>query len=224
MRPLKPSRSIAPIWPFLTSPGSVSVRSHSYINLSTLHVDMNLIPSIAIAGLKALAASPTAACLQSLSLSWCNLLEDEGFSDCLTHFGNLTSLDLSWRACSDSTLRTIALKLSQLCHLDVSGCGEVTQIGFSSFGEGPIRPTLTSLVLSWCRGLSDSNLMEITRVCPNLEALDLSLCSNVTDDGLHCLSGLPRLKRLFLSRNRQITEEGMTFIPVFPYPFVNSYP
>lgn len=166
-------------------------------------------------GLRTLAAAPCARTLQTLHLSWCNLLGDEHFAESIAHFTALTDLDLSWRTCSDASLRSIVRHLPQLQVLDVSGCGEVSADGFAAFGESGVQHTqLTSLVLSWCRGLSDWNLACIARSCPNLETLDVSLCSNITDDGVLALAQCRRLRRLLLSRNKQITDKGAAVLLV----------
>jgi hypothetical protein len=92
----------------------------------------------------------------------------------------------------------------------MSGSGEITSDGFMALGEdGSTHPSLQAVSLSWCKGLSDLNLERIAGSCPNLEFIDLSLCSTITDEGVAALGSLKRLKRLFLSRNKQITDKGL---------------
>jgi hypothetical protein len=52
----------------------------------------------------ALATSPIATSLRSLSISWCNLLDSVTFEQYVTCFYNLTKIDVSWRTLTDHTV------------------------------------------------------------------------------------------------------------------------
>jgi hypothetical protein len=123
--------------------------------------------------------------------------------------------------------------------LDLSGCHELSSAAFEAFGyqtlqyfslpqtilkmDSSFQPkklpeiktrnlsTITSLNLSWCRGLTDIGLEYICTNCPKLQVLDIALCLRVTNQGLQNLRRCSDLKRLTLARCSQFTDEAFTF-------------
>jgi hypothetical protein len=69
-------------------------------------------------------------------------------------------------------------------------------------------PRLTSLRLLRC-GLDDGVLGTISSTMPQLMALDISLNSKVTDDGLACLHICTNMKDLRIRQNYRITDGGI---------------
>ncbi|CAH8599876.1 unnamed protein product [Schistosoma turkestanicum] len=91
---------------------------------------------------------------------------------------------------------------SHLRRLDMSWCGNYSQITPTSFGHflSDACRYLITLRLSSCKFLNDDCLLHIVNTCPYLEELDLSSCTGVTPYGFSTLGRLIHLHWISLYR------------------------
>jgi hypothetical protein len=151
--------------------------------------------------LVALADSAAAESLQSLHLSWCQLMDENSLTYSVSRFSQITDLNLSWRTISDGSFGVMLSNLPELESLDISGCSELTPAAFEFFKGRPGNTSLKELHMAWCRGLTDDGLTAIASECSNLTSLDVAICSKLTEASLREV-GLrsTNLRRLILSR------------------------
>jgi hypothetical protein len=75
---------------------------------------------------------------------------------------------------------------------------------------------ITSLDLSLCRQASDVGLHTLAASLTALTSLNLSWCEQVSDNGLWALAGLTALTSLDLSFCRQVSDNGLPHKPHQP--------
>lgn len=74
-------------------------------------------------------------------------------------------------------------------------------------------PSLQSLSLYCCSGMTDAGLAQVAIGCPNLVVVELQACFNITDDGLESLSkGCHALKSLNLASCMAISDQGISAV------------
>lgn len=178
-------------------------------------------------GCEALSQLSSSLQLTSLTMSFCGLVV---LGDSLQKLTELTALDLS--GCEiDERLGSAVARLPHLISLNVAKCAGVTD---EDLPEVAKLPELTFLDASCCR-VGDAGLVELSKRNTTLEclhlrhceeitevgvmslsqlgtltALDLTLCTQVTDAAVQALSlGLPQLNTLSLRGCREITEAGV---------------
>ncbi|MCE2982153.1 MAG: hypothetical protein LW832_01180 [Parachlamydia sp.] len=146
----------------------------------------------------------------------------------LTAFNRLQTLNLSDTPLKDESFDSLC-QLTSLEHLNVSKCINVTK-------APPHLSKLTlleSLNLSGCRLIGSNRIAHLSSLTQlitlrlnetpidddlsvlrelNITKLDLSLCPELTDKGMHQLSEMKKLKALNLSRCIQITDEGIKML------------
>ncbi|KAF5401348.1 Leucine Rich repeat-containing domain protein [Paragonimus heterotremus] len=104
----------------------------------------------------------------------------------------------------------LAFPPCRLRRLDMSWCGNYSQISPSAFGVflGDSCRHLVTLRLSSCKFLNDDCLLHVVNNCPHLQELDLSSCTGITAHGFLTLSRLIHLNWLSLYRTH-ITDDGL---------------
>merc|ERR1711976_701658 len=97
----------------------------------------------------------------------------------------LRKLSLRNTEVTDVTMRYITQHLPQLTSLTVSGCWKLTDAGLAQLGasEFSAAETLTSLDISYGRGITDAGISHLHKV-KNLTRLDASH-TNVTTEALN---------------------------------------
>lgn len=84
--------------------------------------------------------------------------------------------------------------LTNLTHLDLSFCGNITIKGIPHLAK---YPKLTYLDVGGCPGITDDACSELAKLT-NLERLSLNRCDLVTNDGVAKLTALTNLKHIEL--------------------------
>lgn len=151
--------------------------------------------------------------VQSIDFACCRTLNDAGLRG-LAHCTSLTSLDLS--GCmqfSDEGLQVMS-HLRSLHHLNLSGCAKLTDGGATALEGLPLR----TLKLTHCHRLT---CLRFTRSMPDLETLDMSWCTSLTDDSFSDLSSLDQLRRLNCRGCYQLTEVGLQQLAALPLRDLN---
>jgi hypothetical protein len=163
--------------------------------------------------------------LSSLILRVCSEITDEGMVSLVNSdlVSNLQTLNIGFTKIGNQTLRSIAesKNMSLLKSLIISSCERVTDDGLSNLANSPQITNLQNLDM---KGLNISNisLVEISqsKTLTNLNSLNLSYCSMVSDQGILAISSssmLINLRHLDLSStdlSRHALEE-MTLTHVF---------
>ena len=84
--------------------------------------------------------------------------------------------------------------LPRLKHLDLSGCGELSDPGLEAL-------VAAAPLLSWLRLTVNSRIVAPMLSCPHLRSVTLAICSNLRDEAVtHLCSGAPGLRDLSLWR------------------------
>ena len=153
-----------------------------------------------ITNMKALEALPN---LTSLTLRRCNGITNEGFK-AFAKLPHLKSLDLTDCNNADpAALEEGLTPLTNLTALNLSDCGQITDIGFLQ----KLKTSLTSLSLSNCIMISDQSLKTLGKM-PQLTSINLNNCRKVTDQGLKELKALTHLTSLNLD-HCSIKDQGL---------------
>ena len=96
--------------------------------------------------------------------------------------GSLTFINLS--LCSKLTNSTF-FNLTRNCPSPSVINMEITNLGVEEFPtEIVVNPRAKSLYLAWNNSLNDECIKMAAYVCPNLEALDFTYCSGITEEGI----------------------------------------
>ncbi|CAB4020113.1 F-box LRR-repeat 4 [Paramuricea clavata] len=114
-----------------------------------------------------------------------------------------------WQKVDKFNLQCLSERCRSTEKLRLSWCGSsdtLSSLDFSSFLQ-TISGKLRCLYLSCCRFVDQNALILITKVCPQLEELDLSSCIDIPSETFDELAKLTNLKRLNLYRT-QITENN----------------
>ncbi|XP_021298268.1 F-box/LRR-repeat protein 15 [Herrania umbratica] len=120
--------------------------------------------------------------LTYLDLERANFLNDESMMELTKFLGNLTFTNLS--LCSNLTSSTF-FNLTKNCPLLSVINMERTNLGVEEFPtEIVVNPRVKSLYLAWNNSLNDECIKKAAYVCPNLEVLDVTYCSCITEKGI----------------------------------------
>ncbi|TPP67695.1 F-box/LRR-repeat protein 4 [Fasciola gigantica] len=103
-----------------------------------------------------------------------------------------------------------AFAVCRLRRLDMSWCGNYSQISPTAFGHflGDCCRQLLTLRLSSCKFLNDDCVLHIVNTCSQLRELDLSSCTGISAHGFLTLGRLIHLRWLSLYRTR-VTDAGL---------------
>jgi hypothetical protein len=146
--------------------------------------------------------------LDDLDLSFCSNITDDAFSDkiffkSLTVEGcqNLTDnfldklvglegLDISRLSLvSDYGVNNCIMRSKDLKSLNLSKCAQLTDGAFDCISSGYVLRSLIYLNIDGLFSLSERKLIELS-VLPNLEEIDFSWCTNLTDVVLESITSL----------------------------------
>ncbi|EFJ31715.1 hypothetical protein SELMODRAFT_87311 [Selaginella moellendorffii] len=119
----------------------------------------------------------------------------------------LVELDL--RCCNslgDLELAAVC-QLGSLRKLDLTGCYMISDAGLGCLAAGCKK--LQVVVLKGCVGISDAGLCFLASNCKELTTIDVSY-TEITDDGVRCLSNLPSLRVLNLAACSNVGDAGLT--------------
>jgi F-box/leucine-rich repeat protein 14 len=106
------------------------------------------------------------------------------------------------------SLRELVNGVHNLESLNLSGCFNLTDSALEAAFCREV-PSLRKLNLSLCKDVSDNSIAKIASHCRNLEDLDLSGCTRVTNSALFCVSHLRRMRELSLRSCRHISDLGL---------------
>lgn len=110
------------------------------------------------------------------------------------------------------SLKDVVTGISNLESLNLSGCYNITDIGFAQAFLMDF-PNLKILDLSLCKQVTDSSLELIAHNLRNLEVLELGGCCNITNSGLLLIGwGLLKLKKLNLRSCWHISDQGIGYV------------
>lgn len=156
--------------------------------------------------------------LVELDLGMCKQITDSSLDKISKFLPCLEILDLG--GCSgitNTSLQMIADGLKRLKKLNVRSCRHVSDIGISHLAglngkssEG--TRSLEYLGLQDCQKLTDEALKYVSVGLHQLQSINLSFCSGVTDFGLKHLAKMSSLKELNLRSCDSVSDAGMAYL------------
>jgi len=129
-------------------------------------------------------------------------------------YSSLRSLYLSGFDIRKEDLHSAIPHLRNLYALDVSRCHHLddSTLQLLARPDVPCSATLRVLYLKSVRQITDVGLIEICQSCRQLEVLDLSQLTSITDEGGQHIQQLTRLRALFLRDNYRLTNKSLDAI------------
>eukprot|EP00003_Mantamonas_plastica_P022854 TRINITY_DN395_c1_g3_i1.p1 TRINITY_DN395_c1_g3~~TRINITY_DN395_c1_g3_i1.p1 ORF type:complete len:1152 (+),score=313.68 TRINITY_DN395_c1_g3_i1:317-3772(+) len=124
--------------------------------------------------------------LRMLNVGNCNKLND----NCVKALSNCTALQaIDFSGCmsiTDEGMLRFLQRCTQLQSISLFKCSLVTDASIHQLRQYNDNSRLRSLDLASCENVSDESLVELVKVCPGLQDLDLETCqvSNVTVEAL----------------------------------------
>lgn len=119
--------------------------------------------------------------LEKLDLTGCSQITSAGWGE-LTHLSRLRVLNVSRNEnLNDLQFGLILTSGRHLEELSINGCRNLTHASFHAIAKG--RQRFVTLGLGRTT-LTDAGLLEIVSKIPSLSYLDLSRCSNLTEEGI----------------------------------------
>uniref|UniRef100_A0AAQ5XVQ6 F-box/LRR-repeat protein 2 n=1 Tax=Amphiprion ocellaris TaxID=80972 RepID=A0AAQ5XVQ6_AMPOC len=150
-------------------------------------------------GIEALARGCTG--LRALFLRGCTQLDDGALKHLQKHCPELTTINM--QSCTQITDEGL-VSLCRGCHklqiLCVSGCSNITDASLTALGlncprlkyethtKTPVSQQTNGLLHLSSPQVTDNTLVQLSIHCPRLQALSLSHCELITDDGIRALS------------------------------------
>uniref|UniRef100_A0AAQ5XZY0 F-box/LRR-repeat protein 2 n=1 Tax=Amphiprion ocellaris TaxID=80972 RepID=A0AAQ5XZY0_AMPOC len=135
-------------------------------------------------GIEALARGCTG--LRALFLRGCTQLDDGALKHLQKHCPELTTINM--QSCTQITDEGL-VSLCRGCHklqiLCVSGCSNITDASLTALGLNCPRLKYETHTKT---PVTDNTLVQLSIHCPRLQALSLSHCELITDDGIRALS------------------------------------
>ncbi|KAF6028486.1 hypothetical protein EB796_013182 [Bugula neritina] len=153
--------------------------------LNTLISGLTLCQELSMKGVTALTKlglSSLPSSVESLNISSIPSLTDVVFATMfrkeLLFDPMLTDLDVSNTSIGDPTLKLIAKNLFNLCSLNVSGCSNVTNAGFTALTSSK-RVFLQELEMNDCEGI-DSECLQVLESNKLLKSINFNGCPNIS--------------------------------------------
>lgn len=148
--------------------------------------------------------------LQTLLLTGCNQLTNDGLDTIVIGLQELCVLDLSRCSVTDEGLTSVSRHCHHLTTLHIEWCYAVTDAGIDKLSSG-VCSGLTTLMLSGCVQLTDLSLLFLCRGMRELDTLAFRSCPLITNTGLGYLTNfMPGLSMLDASGCLGISDEGKT--------------
>eukprot|EP01135_Chromosphaera_perkinsii_P004405 Nk52_evm8s280 gene=Nk52_evmTU8s280 len=169
--------------------------------------------------------------LREVNLSNCRKVTDHAIVALTTSYIALNMeysfiriLELSYcKNLTELSIEHISKHCSKLTHLNLQRCTGISNAGFLSFTKSPPLLFLKHLNLSDCMILNDAGLESVLKSIPNVEHLDLSFCSSLTDNCFSSFSELKKLKHLSLGGcGNASTDAGMALLFKDDMPHLKS--
>jgi hypothetical protein len=127
--------------------------------------------------------------LRLLSLQKCHLMSDAALIALFHTCSKLKVLNLNYcPQVSDATLGALASCCRDLELLHVSLCSGVSDEGLYEFAMTCNPKSLTSMDLSYCRGVGDDAIEVLAKRCSHVQFLNLQGLSRVTDHGVKAVT------------------------------------
>lgn len=182
-----------------------------------LHLDLTSCFNITNVTVNAIAKYLTR--LRTLKLAWCRDITDcslanekliqkkfESNTNC-TATNNLSSTDSLKQHSFDEIEQSYLISIKGLRELDICGCIKITDLCLKF---GIMFLELNYLNLSLCQNITDEGLIAVGKNNPSIETFILSQCSKITDVGIsNSIKYLPRLKYLDMQGCKLITDETL---------------
>ncbi|KEH25247.1 putative leucine-rich repeat domain, L domain-containing protein [Medicago truncatula] len=146
-------------------------------------------------------------CIQHLELCHITSLNDQHVVDFSLFLGNLVSINL----CGGYLTETTFFSLVRNCPLLTEIKMENTCIGKETVGHSGVYPQLNSLYLGTNYWLIDEIIIMFTSIFPNLQLLDLTRCSQISEGICQVLKKCCKLKHLNLAFCSKVKLHGMNF-------------
>jgi hypothetical protein len=150
--------------------------------------------------------------LQKINLSQC-ATDDAGLAS-LQCFPGLRELSLNENGITDAGL-VHCRHLTSLCHLDLSGCENISGVGLSHLAP-QCSNTLEVLLLEGCGRLTNEGLTHLQHLTALKEIgfafFDVFRVSGISSTGLAHLRGLSALQRLNLYGQTRINDSGLAHL------------
>lgn len=155
--------------------------------------------------------------LRSFSLSFCERVTDDGIKKMSKFLTNITSLDLSFMSenITDSSLQHVSTNLKNLSHLDLSENFHMSDKGVNFLCRSESFPcSLVSISLEGCSSISGQGLKLLSESWTNLKTLNLGWCTNIEEQAFKSYLAvyLTSLTSLDLSNCSQLTDNSLISI------------
>ncbi|XP_023244318.1 F-box/LRR-repeat protein 14-like [Centruroides sculpturatus] len=159
--------------------------------------------------------------LRTLRLAWCRDITDNSLANIkvtnetgeydkninCTSSNNLSTIDKLNQYSLIETEHSSLTSVKGLRELDICGCIKITD---QTLKFGILFLELNYLNLSLCQNITDEGLISIGKNNPSLETFILSQCSKITDFGIsNSIKYLPRIKYLDIQGCKLITDETL---------------
>lgn len=138
-------------------------------------------------------------------------ITDKGLQMIARRCPNITHLQIQFSTTvSNQCLFDFVSKCTNLQHLDITGCNQITSINLTAGLETPRKLLLQYVDLTDCASINDAGLKTIVKNCPLLIYLYLRRCIQITDAGVKLLPKFCiALKELSVSDCSYVTDFGM---------------
>ncbi|XP_013411676.1 F-box/LRR-repeat protein 13-like isoform X1 [Lingula anatina] len=176
--------------------------------------------------------------LQDLNLSECSAVNDSSMKLVCEGCTILLYLNISHTNITDATLRLISKSMENLQYLslafckrftdkglqylamgkggaklqwlDMSGCTQISVIGFENLATG--CTSLRSVILNEFQNLSDDRIIALTETCKNLTYVSVLGSPYISDESLKKVAATRKLRMLKIDSNQKITDVSFKMI------------
>ena len=120
-------------------------------------------------------------------ISWDLRVDNAQLMTIANGWPQLQSLNLSncWNI-TDEGITAVASGLPQLQCLDITACYKITDKGIAAVASGLSQ--LQSLNISNCGNITDEGIRALANGLPQLQSLDIGGCGNITDEGIRAVA------------------------------------
>jgi F-box/leucine-rich repeat protein 2/20 len=111
---------------------------------------------------------------------------------------------------TENTLENMLMRCPNLHSINLGNCQQISDNTLHNLSK--YSKNLKLLNISWCWKITNFGLIEILRNCTKIIELILKYCCNINDDSLKSLKNLPDLEILDLSYNSNITDRSLIIL------------